>query len=305
MELAQLNYLLPRLRGLGRGDEPGRRRHRHPDGRRRDEARGRPPAHPPADHEAPPRHQGDVEDARDEAGTAPGERRPAGGDRRLHERREVDPAERASRVPTSLVADQLFATLDPTVRRLKLPGGRRCTVSDTVGLRQQAPARPGGGVPFDARGGDAGRARSCTSPTPPRPTSTEQIDAVRRVLGEIGAGDIPEVLVLNKIDRVGGSERARLARRYAGSVSVSALTGEGVDGLLRDPRGGAARTRRSRWTLLVPYAREDLVARLYRDAEVLEVRRTRARGPASTPASGSASWPRSASSSRSERRRGA
>ena len=60
----------------------------------------------------------------------------------------------------------------------------------------------------------------------------EQVAAVRRTLEEIGAANLPEVLALNKIDAVRGSERARLARRYPGSVAVSALTGEGVDGLL-------------------------------------------------------------------------
>ena len=96
----------------------------------------------------------------------------------------------------------------------------------------------------------------------------EQVDAVRRVLGEIGAGDLPEVLVLNKIDRLAGSERARLARRFPGSAPVSALTGEGVEGLLevlgeRIPRPPVE------ITLLVPFGREDVTARLYREAEVL------------------------------------
>jgi GTP-binding protein HflX len=87
------------------------------------------------------------------------------------------------------------------------------------------------------------------------------------VLDEIGAGSMPEVLVLNKIDRVPGSERARLARRYAGSVPVSGLTGEGVEGLLE-----TLETRLPHppveVELLVPYGREDVTALLYRDAEV-------------------------------------
>jgi GTP-binding protein HflX len=96
----------------------------------------------------------------------------------------------------------------------------------------------------------------------------EQVEAVRRVLGEIGAGGIPEVLVLNKIDRVAGSARARLARRFTGSVPVSALTGEGAEGLLealaeRIPRPPV------QVELLVPFGREDVTARLYREAEVL------------------------------------
>ena len=52
------------------------------------------------------------------------------------------------------------------------------------------------------------------------------------MLAEIGAGDIPEVLVLNKIDEVRGSDRALVARRHPGSVPVSALTGEGIEGLV-------------------------------------------------------------------------
>jgi GTP-binding protein HflX len=94
------------------------------------------------------------------------------------------------------------------------------------------------------------------------------VDAVRRVLGEIGAGQIPEVLALNKIDRVPGSVRARLAGRFPGSVAVSALTGEGADELREEI---SARIPRPpvEVTLLVPFGREDITARLYREAEVL------------------------------------
>ena len=91
---------------------------------------------------------------------------------------------------------------------------------------------------------------------------------MRRVLGEIGAGDIPEVLALNKIDQVAGSARARLARRFPGSVAVSALTGEGAEGLL-EVLGEAIPHPPLEVTLLVPWGREDITARLYRDAEVL------------------------------------
>ena len=100
------------------------------------------------------------------------------------------------------------------------------------------------------------------------PELDEQIEAVRRVLGEIGAGDIPEVLALNKIDQVAGSARARLARRFPGSVAVSALTGEGAEGLL-EVLGEALPHPPLEVTLLVPWGREDVTARLYREAEVL------------------------------------
>ena len=96
----------------------------------------------------------------------------------------------------------------------------------------------------------------------------EQIEAVRRVLDEIGAANMPEVLVLNKIDLLPGSRRARLALRYPGSVSVSAVTGEGVDGLL-EAVGAAVPTPPVDVRALIPWDRGDLVAMLYRDAEVL------------------------------------
>ena len=100
------------------------------------------------------------------------------------------------------------------------------------------------------------------------PDLDEQIEAVRRVLGEIGAGDIPEVLAMNKIDHVAGSARARLARRFPGSVAVSAMTGEGTEVLL-EALGEALTHPPLVVTLLVPWGREDITARLYRDAEVL------------------------------------
>ncbi len=89
VELAQLNYLLPRLRGWGEamsrlGGGIGTR------GPGRDEDGGRPSAHPPADREAPTRHQDAREDARPQARAPTGFRDPAGRDRRLHERRQVD-----------------------------------------------------------------------------------------------------------------------------------------------------------------------------------------------------------------------
>jgi GTP-binding protein HflX len=88
------------------------------------------------------------------------------------------------------------------------------------------------------------------------------------VLGEIGAGAIPEVLALNKIDLVPPAERAALGRRFAGAVEISALTGEGIEDL--QLRASDALPRPPvEVTLLVPYGREEVTARLYREAEVL------------------------------------
>jgi GTPase len=167
------------------------------------------------------------------------------------------------------VADQLFATLDPTVRQLKLPGGRRCTISDTVGFVSKLPHDLV--EAFRSTLEEVSLAELVVHVADAAsPDIAEQIEAVRRVLDEIGAGSIPEVLVLNKVDRLSGSERARLARRYPGSVPVSALTGEGIEGLLEtlDQRLPHPPVEVE---LLVPYGREDLTALLYRESEVLSM----------------------------------
>ncbi|MGH2631722.1 MAG: GTPase HflX [Actinomycetota bacterium] len=167
-----------------------------------------------------------------------------------------------------VVADQLFATLDPTVRRLRLPGGRRCTISDTVGFVSK--------LPHDLVEAFRSTLEEVTLAElvvhvadASSPDLREQIDAVRRVLDEIGAGAIPEILVMNKIDRLTGSERARLARRHPGSVPVSALSGEGIDGLLETLEATLPKPP-VEVELLVPYGREDVTALLYRDAEVVD-----------------------------------
>ena len=89
------------------------------------------------------------------------------------------------------------------------------------------------------------------------------------MLEEIGAAHMPEVVALNKIDRLRGSERARLATRFPGSVSVSAITGEGVEGLL-EAVGTATPDPPVEVDVLIPWARGDLVAMLYDEAEVLK-----------------------------------
>ena len=167
-----------------------------------------------------------------------------------------------------VVADQLFATLDPTTRRLPLPSRRRATVADTVGFVQK--------LPHDLIEAFRSTLEEVTVSDlvlhvadAASPELDGQIQAVRSVLEEIGAGDLPEVLALNKVDRLSGSERARLARRFPGSTPVSALTGEGVPGLLESvdvvlPHPPVE------VEALVPWERGDLVAMLYERSEVLK-----------------------------------
>ena len=166
-----------------------------------------------------------------------------------------------------IVANQLFATLDPTTRRLVLPGGRAATVSDTVGFVSK--------LPHDLVEAFRSTLEEVTLSDmivhiadASSPALDEQIEAVRRVLEEIGAANMPEVLALNKVDLVPGSRRARLATRYPGSVALSAVTGEGIPGLL-EAIAATVPTPPVGVHALIPWDRGDLVAMLYREAEVL------------------------------------
>jgi GTPase len=108
---------------------------------------------------------------------------------------------------------------------------------------------------------------------------------VRAVLDEVGAAEVPEVLVLNKVDLLDEVSRARLARQLPGAAMISAATGEGVDGLL-----ATIATRLPRppveLEVLLPYDRGDLVDRAHREGAVLatehvaEGTRVRLRAPA-------------------------
>jgi len=166
-----------------------------------------------------------------------------------------------------LVADQLFATLDPTTRRLSLPGGREVTVSDTVGFV--------GKLPHDLVEAFRSTLEEVALASLVLHVADasaggldQQIGAVRDVLAEIGAGGLPEVLALNKADLLDEAARRAVRRRYPGAVLVSALTGEGLEEL-REAVAGALPKPPLEVTLLVPFGREDVTARLYREAEVL------------------------------------
>ena len=87
------------------------------------------------------------------------------------------------------------------------------------------------------------------------------------MLGDIGAGGIPEVLALNKIDTVPEEDRDALQRRFPDGTPVSALTGEGIDELLERVEATLP-SPPIEVELLVPYSRQDVMARLHREAEV-------------------------------------
>jgi len=94
-----------------------------------------------------------------------------------------------------------------------------------------------------------------------------QIDAVRAVLAEIGADRVPELLVFNKADRA-EDEAARLVKDHPGSVAISAVTGQGIEGLLI-ASSDRLRAVASVTELLIPYARGDALAAVHREGEIL------------------------------------
>ena len=171
-----------------------------------------------------------------------------------------------------LVADQPFATLDPTTRRLVLPGGRPVTVSDTVGFVRKLPHDLV--EAFKSTLEEVARAHLILHVADASaPDLEEQIAAVREVLAEIGAAHLPEVLALNKCDLLGGIERARTRRRHPDGVPVSSLTGEGVEDVVERVAEVIPKPP-IEVDLLVPFDRPEIVPWLYREAQVESVEDT-------------------------------
>ena len=165
-----------------------------------------------------------------------------------------------------LVEDRLFATLDATTRRLQLPGGEAVLLTDTVGFVRKLPHQLVESFTSTLRvAAEADLLVHVVDGSAPDPAS--HIDAVREVLEEIGAGDVDELLCFNKVDR--SSEATRLAARNPGSVSISALTGAGIDDLLA-AIGDRLRATMVQVELVVPFDRGDILAEIHREGEVLD-----------------------------------
>lgn len=164
-----------------------------------------------------------------------------------------------------LAENRLFATLDPRTRRLVLPGGEAVLVSDTVGFVRKLPHQL-----VEAFRSTLEVVRESdllvhvVDSASPEPEA--QIEAVRSVLDEIGASSVQELLAFNKADA--SPEAKRLAERHPGSVRCSALTGEGLDDLLAAV-GDRLRATARVADLVVPYDRGDILAALHREGEVL------------------------------------
>jgi GTP-binding protein HflX len=164
-----------------------------------------------------------------------------------------------------LVEDRLFSTLDATVRRLVLPGGETVLLSDTVGFVRKLPHQ----LVESFRSTleevvDADLLVHVVDASSPE--AERQIEAVRSVLRDLGAGDLPELLVANKLDVA--DPEALVALKGLGAVPVSAVTGDGVDAFL-ETLADRLRALNAVVELSVPYERGDVLAALHREGEVL------------------------------------
>ncbi|CAM01072.1 GTP-binding protein [Saccharopolyspora erythraea NRRL 2338] len=175
-----------------------------------------------------------------------------------------------------LVEDALFATLDPTTRRADTPDGRPHTLTDTVGFVRHLPhqlVEAFRSTLEEVTGADLLVHVVDGAEQAPH----EQVAAVREVLTEIaedhGAPVPPELLVVNKIDSVAPTRMAELRRLLPGAVFVSAHSGEGVEAL-REIIADRLPRPEVFVDALVPYTRGELVARVHSEGELVDEEHT-------------------------------
>jgi GTP-binding protein HflX len=170
----------------------------------------------------------------------------------------------------AVASDALFVTLDPLVRKVRLPDRRELLVSDTVGFIERLPHTLV--AAFRATLEEVAAADLLLHVIDAsNPDRERQIEAVRGVLAEVGADRVPAIDVFNKCDRLAPDERRRLAALYPAALCVSALTGEGRDDLV-----AAIEARLELDTTRVTFefdaasdAHRDEIAQLYRIGRVL------------------------------------
>lgn len=172
-----------------------------------------------------------------------------------------------------LVQNQLFATLDPTVRRHETDEGRGYTLTDTVGFVRNLPHQLVEAFRSTLEeAADADVLLHVVDGSHPDPES--QIDAVHQVLAEVFEAEdgtrrsVPEIIAVNKADLAEEETLDRLRRAYPRVVVVSARTGDGMPQLLAAVEGALPRPE-ILVDVLLPYGRGDLVARLHDEGEVL------------------------------------
>ena len=173
-----------------------------------------------------------------------------------------------------MAKDILFATLDPTTRRLRLPTNQNVLLTDTVGFIRKLPH--GLVEAFKATLEEVVQADLLLHVVDiSHPQVEEQIQAVNAVLAEIGAGGKPTIMVLNKMDRLdpagAGANGAlnRLQENHPHGVAISATTGEGVSSLLAEI-STQLRPKREFLELRVPHGQSAVIARLHQVGQVIE-----------------------------------
>jgi GTP-binding protein HflX len=171
-----------------------------------------------------------------------------------------------------LVEDALFATLDPTTRRWETPDGREATLTDTVGFVRHLPHQLVEAFRSTLEEvGDADLVVHVVDGSDP--SATDQIAAVREVIADIGESDAtpPELLVVNKVDDADPLALAQLRATLPGAVFVSARTGEGIE-LLRRRVAEALPRPEVEVDVVLPFTEGALVGRVHAEGEVLAER---------------------------------
>ncbi|HEU5038662.1 MAG TPA: GTPase HflX [Nocardioides sp.] len=171
-----------------------------------------------------------------------------------------------------LVENALFATLDPTTRRTTTTDGRVYTMSDTVGFVRHLPHQLVEAFRSTLEEvADSDLILHVVDGSHADPEG--QLSAVREVFAEIGAADVPEIVVINKADAADPMVLARLQREEPHSVVVSAKTGEGIEQALRVIEGELPRPD-VEFKALLPYDRGDLINRLHQHGEIASMEHT-------------------------------
>jgi GTPase len=166
-----------------------------------------------------------------------------------------------------LVEDALFATLDPTTRRTRTTDGREYTLTDTVGFVRHLPHQLVESFRSTLEEiADADLVLHVLDGSDAHPL--DQVSAVREVLAEIDAAKVREILVVNKVDDADPAVLMELRHQLPGAVFVSARTGEGIDHL-RDLIAGALPEPAIEMTALLPFAQGALVSRVHAEGTVL------------------------------------
>ncbi|PKQ28924.1 MAG: GTPase HflX [Candidatus Anoxymicrobium japonicum] len=168
---------------------------------------------------------------------------------------------------TVLVRNQLFSTLDSTTRRLEFARGQAAVISDTVGFIRNLPHELVAAFHSTLEVVRDAMVLIHVIDATMQESMASRMRAVIETLAELDASDIPAITVFNKTDAVSPTEKSTLKKRFPESVLISALTGEGTPELL-SAIAAVARLELSSARLRVPADRGDIIASLYRDATV-------------------------------------